>query len=475
MELSDLLSEDDLLSFTTSDSELNSTHSSTPVSAPAHTAAAPSSAAPSQRFAAPISDEEIETRRRAAVPKSTHNDTQYCIRVWAQWQNNRIETTNSTIPSLSSINPDELEYWLTRFVLEVRKQDHTEYPPATIHHLCSGIQRHLRANHLPQLDIYSDALFANFRSTLDAEMKRLQQQGLGSKKKKAEPLTDKEEDILWSKGILGDHTPQALLNTMVYCNGIYFALRSGKEHRELRFSSCQIEVVQKEGQRPYLLYTEDQSKNHPGGLMGRKIPPKVVKHHSNVENQSRCFVRLFTLYKSLCPSNPKRNSFYLQPLRKPTQQLWFSREPLGHNKLSHMVSKMCSDAGIEGFHTNHSLRATSATRLFSAGADEQLITECTGHRSVDGVRSYKRTSEEQQQGISDILSLSKRPRTLSSPTPADTQPTAVSPLPSRVQPTLLRAPTADHVQLANEAANPCKMPGTFYFHSCNSVVIHMNK
>ena len=54
---------------------------------------------------------------------------------------------------------------------------------------------------------------------------------------------------------------------------------------------------------------------------------------------------------------------------------------------------MCNDAGIEGYRTNHSLRATNATRLFSAGADEQLIMEKTGHRSVDGVRSYKRTSD----------------------------------------------------------------------------------
>ena len=291
-----------------SDNELNSTHSSTPVSMPVHTVMAPSSAAPSQRRSG-------ETRRRAAVPKITHSDIQYCIRVWAQWPKNCIETTNSIIPSLSSIKPDELEYWLTRLVLEVRKQDHTEYSPATIHHLCSGIQCHLRANHLPQLDIYTDALFANFCSTLDVEMKRLQQQGLGSKEKKAEPLTDEDEDILWSKGILGDHTPQASLSTMVSCNGIYFALRSGKEHRELSFCCCQIEVVQKEGQRPYLLYTEDQTKNHPGGLVGQKNPPKVVKHHSHIENQSRYFVRLFTLYRSLCPSNPKRNSFYLQPLR----------------------------------------------------------------------------------------------------------------------------------------------------------------
>ena len=52
------LSEDDLLSFTAPDNELDSTHSFTPVSAPAHTAAAPSSAtatAPSQRFANDLS------------------------------------------------------------------------------------------------------------------------------------------------------------------------------------------------------------------------------------------------------------------------------------------------------------------------------------------------------------------------------------------------------------------------------------
>ena len=39
---------------------------------------------------------------------------------------------------------------------------------------------------------------------LDAEMKRLTAKGFGTKKKKAEPLTKKQEDILWNKGLLGD-------------------------------------------------------------------------------------------------------------------------------------------------------------------------------------------------------------------------------------------------------------------------------
>ena len=114
-----------------------------------------------------------------------------------------------------------------------------------------------------------DSDFTEFRATLDAEMKCLQALGVGSKKRQAEPLTEKEKEILWQKGLLGDHSPQALLDTMVFMNGLYFALRSGNEHRNVRFSPCQIEVHDDEGERPYLLYTEDLSKNHPGGLKGR--------------------------------------------------------------------------------------------------------------------------------------------------------------------------------------------------------------
>ena len=46
----------------------------------------------------------------------------------------------------------------------------------------------------------------------------------------------------------------------MFMNGLYFALKSGDEHRNLR------QLVQKNDERPYLLYTEDIPKNHPGGL-----------------------------------------------------------------------------------------------------------------------------------------------------------------------------------------------------------------
>ena len=91
----------------------------------------------------------------------------------------------------------------------------------------------------------------------------------------------------WRVCMLGDHTLQSLLDTIVFCNGLFFALRSGREHWQLRSSPCQIDVVEWSGQRPYLKYTEDISKNHPGSLKGRNAKPEVVSHHANTSKPKK--------------------------------------------------------------------------------------------------------------------------------------------------------------------------------------------
>ncbi|VDI53102.1 Hypothetical predicted protein [Mytilus galloprovincialis] len=74
---------------------------------------------------------------------------------------------------------------------------------------------------------------------------------------------------------------------------------------------------------------------------------------------------------------------------------------------------------MTGKRTNHSLRASAATRLYNAGIEEQSVAETTGYRS-NAVRVYKRTSADQQIEASNILnglrpsdgSLSKRAKPL---------------------------------------------------------------
>lgn len=357
----------------------------------------------------------------------------------------------------------------------MRKKDGSEFPPNTLHHIVCGIMRYLRWNGHPKIDFFSDTGFSQFKASLDAEMKRLQSCGKGSKKRQAEALTIDEEELLWEKGLLGDGTPQTLLDTMLFLNGLYFALRSGDEHRQLRLHSSQIELIEKSGERPYLKYVEDISKNRPGGIKGRKIKPKVVYHHANTTRPERCFVQLYKKYIQLCPPSTESNAFYLQPLKNPTSTCWYSKKPVGHNSLNNTMSRLCRVAGIKGYKTNHSLRATTATRLYQSGVEEQLVMERTGHRSLEGVRSYKRTSEQQREALSDILN-NKVPRVedssvaCSSPQQPPSMTGAIAYSPSNLQ-------EQTSTQLSNtniQTSTKNSLPGTFTFNSCASVTLNIH-
>ena len=316
--------------------------------------------ASTRRFAPLKSDEELQRARERAVPKKTKQDTKFCINIWDEWSKH---ITGTRILPLTEMTNAEMQYRLSQFIGEVRKRDGSVYPPNTLHHIVCGVMRYLRWNGRPDIDFFKDPQFAGFRASLDAEMKLLQSQGEGSKKRQAEVVTEEEENLLWERGYLGDATPQSLLDTMVFYNGLYFALRSCREHRQLQRMPCQIELIEPAGQRAYLRYVEDVLKNHPGGLKGRNITPKVVLHHANTERPECCFVQLFKRYTELCPKDAPHHSFYLRPAQTPSADCWYSRVPLGHNALSKTVARMCKLAGIHGHKTNHSLRATATSRL----------------------------------------------------------------------------------------------------------------
>lgn len=87
--------------------------------------------------------------------------------------------------------------------------------------------------------------------------------------------------MLWSKNLLGSHSPQSLVDTIVFMSGLYFVLRSSDEHRNLHFSS--VKLFEKEGSIPYQVYTATASKNNAGGLKHREVEPKQVKHFANTQ------------------------------------------------------------------------------------------------------------------------------------------------------------------------------------------------
>ena len=290
---------------------------------PSPLALMPSSSSTNNRFGPLVSASEVTALQKSAVPANTKKNTNWAANVWSEWAANRkLQCPTEWPPHLMIIKPCELNSWLSCFVMEVRRQDGKAYPPNTLHQLCCGILRYVRETK-PNVDIFKDPEFASFRRTLDAEMKRLKgTPGIRSVPKQAEPISAAEEEILWCKGLLGNHSPQCLVDTMVFMAGMYFALRSGEEHRQLRMSS--IELIEKPGAVPYLVYKESASKNNPGGLKHRKVTTKQVTHFANTECPLRCFVQLYKQYCSHRPDNVKDDAFYLSPMPNAKGNIWSS-------------------------------------------------------------------------------------------------------------------------------------------------------
>ena len=102
-------------------------------------------------------------------------------------------------------------------------------------------------------------------------------------------------------------------------------------------------------------------------------------------------MHLFIKYNQLIPSDRPDGALYLTPLKNLTQERWYSRFPIGHNKLVDTVPCPMREAGIDGYFTKHSLRVTATTRLYDSQIDEASIMHRTGHWCVEGVIAYKRS------------------------------------------------------------------------------------
>ena len=157
------------------------------------------------------------------------------------------------------------------------------------------------------------------------------------------------------------------------------------------------------------MYREDTvTKTNDGGLNSMKKERKVVWVFLSTD-PIRCPVRLVDKYISLCPQvlkSGKKANFYLRPLEKINPAQWYSEMVVGKSTLSKVVSKLLKNANLDGYFTNHSLRRTSATRLFQAGIDTKIVKELTGHVS-DALNKYQITSNAQKEQVSMILNGSK--------------------------------------------------------------------
>ena len=362
-----------------------------------------------------ITEQRLEDLMTIRLKPKSEAKVNWGVNAYNEWRDYRLKTFNydvgiyyANLNDLGSLEKENLNHALCRFIPEVTKQrGDGQYPGHTLYQMICAIQKHLNVNKIPWKLLEGEGTpFADVRVVLDNVMKERTVANIGVNKKQAGVVTLEMENKLWNEGLLGEHTPDILRNTVLFLIGINTTLRAIEEHyylhREMPYKSSQLQFERDPDGVKCLVYREDAvSKTHDGGIDDRKSDRKEVWVYLN-DDTNRCTVRLVEKYLALCPRYFKKENFYLQSLQKPTPPQWYGEQVIGKNTISKVVSELMQKGKFEGFFTNHSLHRSGGTHLFRAGVDRKLIKEVTGHKS-DSVDAYQITGHDQRRMISNVV------------------------------------------------------------------------
>ena len=92
---------------------------------------------------------DIKNAKQQAIPPKTEDVTKWATKTWYPWATQRAisdERTVVNIMHLSSVKIDEvtekqLNYWIPRFILEVRKKNSEPYQPNSLYQMICGLQK----------------------------------------------------------------------------------------------------------------------------------------------------------------------------------------------------------------------------------------------------------------------------------------------------------------------------------------------
>ena len=136
-----------------------------------------------------------------------------------------------------------------------------------------------------------------------------------------------EEEELWENKELGSHSPQVLINSLVYFNTKLF-------HLTVRFTSLRV-----------IWFSINV---HLFRLISIFSSPSLMsstsnEQYRNTENPLRCPVNLYNFYLSKCPESVKKqNMFYLQPEESCAwdSPVWYSAERVSRATLEEILSRL---------------------------------------------------------------------------------------------------------------------------------------
>ena len=174
-------------------------------------------------FNTPLNANDLDDLSHKNFSPDTLKKVKWVTKMYRDWRNFResdpnLESIKCDLDDVRTITEENANYALVRFLTEVKKLDGSDFPGRTLYDILVCVQFHFETLGI-NWKLLNDDKFCNVKITLDNLMKLHTSQGLGTKINKAQILMPIDEDYLWSIGLLGSHSPEVLLNAIVFLIG----------------------------------------------------------------------------------------------------------------------------------------------------------------------------------------------------------------------------------------------------------------
>jgi hypothetical protein len=280
----------------------------------------------------------------------------------------------------------QLQKQIVEFISTMKKKDGSEYKATSVKQSVDALNRYL-LHHSPvlQVNLHDKYMFPDLHNVLHGKLRDLQEHGFGETSGSIAINPQQIQQILQHPK-MAISNPEGLLYHVFFCLSIILAMRGG-EHYQLK-----VNQFKSDGHNG-LQFFRYISKNNQRGIQGGQAHVISIPANDNGPCSD------IQLYLSKRPPSADEN-FYLQPNPSWLETgIWYRTAHVGKNKLGKFMQKIGretqTDIPIE-LLSNHSGRKTATQVLQDQEIPEQAIMQLTGHKSVQGVRAYKKVNEKQQ-------------------------------------------------------------------------------
>lgn len=345
----------------------------------------------------------------SGTSQAERND-RWSQKIWREWtekynQDNPLSPCPDDILQTAS-TPADLQPWLIKFITSFQEGQGTAYRPKTLYALLCHIHRHVKIYNphyksLRFLDRKNEE-FKDFRDSLSRVNQHMEEFGI--ERRHYDVFTEEDEEILWSKKVLGAESSVQLLHTVYFYNGKNLLLRRG-EHQQLRLSQFRRLRSPDCYEFERIHVSESSSDQEGEGLSPSASGPrksqrrKVTHIMADSSAGEKCHVFLLDAYfNKIPPGSLKNDHFYLQPIKShPTHQLWYTERAYGKNSLDKIAKCIAESGGLSGHYTATSLQQTGRINTSSKithsyksnGKQNSLSPPVSKKRKVNNNNSFE--------------------------------------------------------------------------------------